>query len=317
LSPTSSPSSDEPAGFDGGLWIIGVPILLALVGVVVVAIVSLASVLGLPIRLVRRLRQWVTGHPFVPGAVAVAGAAVWVAALVVTASGVGGDAILIATIGCVLGCFLLALGLVHLWIPRRPTRDSSQAVLVAGRGYSDFRLEGQDAGTTATIDGLTTGMFLAEKRNVVVVADTIAGAELASALGFSAAKAGYRVEAAPVAEWLERLALARTRRQLEQERARTARNDLVVIGDVGTTGIEQDAVANLLWRLIARIGNSTSIIVSTSVPPERWVEVFGSSPAAEVLVTSLLDGACIVRLAGAGTAEGTGNARETWVSPGG
>ena len=132
---------------------------------------------------------------------------------------------------------------------------------------------------------LMAGEYLDRRENVLLVGNSGTGkTHLATALAFAACAQGRRVRFWTVTGLVTHLLEAREERQLERALKHLQRHELVVLDELGYVPFSK-AGAELLFEVVSRAYERTSLIVTTNLPFESWPEVCGS----ERLTGAILD----------------------------
>ncbi|MBM7172177.1 IS21-like element helper ATPase IstB [Streptomyces sp. G44] len=138
--------------------------------------------------------------------------------------------------------------------------------------------------------------FVTRKANVVLLGGPGTGkTHLAVALGVRACQAGHQVLFATAAEWGTRLARAKAAGRLREELARLDAYPVLVVDEVGYVPLDPEA-AHLLFQLVSHRYERASLIVTGSLPLDRWAEVLGDSATACATVDRLAHHADVVTL---------------------
>ena len=114
------------------------------------------------------------------------------------------------------------------------------------------------------------------RENILLVGNAGTGkSHLATALGIAACGQGKRVRFWRVTELVTTLMEAREQRQLTRLRTQLAKQDLLILDELGYVPATKVG-AELLFDVISTAYERTSLIVTTNLPFENWTEVLGS-----------------------------------------
>jgi len=123
-------------------------------------------------------------------------------------------------------------------------------------------------------DELETLDFINKNENVLLMGTSGAGkTHYAIGLGIQACMQGYSVLYASVAQLIAELKEAMSSLQITRLRYKFERHDLVILDELGYVSFDKSG-AEMLFSLISSRNEKGSIIVTSNLAFDRWVEVF-------------------------------------------
>ena len=148
-----------------------------------------------------------------------------------------------------------------------------------------FDFAAQPSINEALVRELMRGEYIDRRENVLLIGNSGTGkTHLATAMAFAACQQGRGVRFFSATGLVTQLLERREDRELERFLKQLDRSDLIVLDELGYVPFSK-AGAELLFDVVGRAYERTSLMVTTNLPFEEWVEIMGS----ERLTGALLD----------------------------
>ena len=140
----------------------------------------------------------------------------------------------------------------------------------------NFDFTAQPSVNKTLVGELMRCVWIDQRENVLLVGNPGTGkTHVATALAVEACGRGKRVRFSRVTELITQLMEAREERELGRLKKQLGRLDLLVLDELGYVPASKLG-AELFFDVISTAYERTSLIVTTNLPFENWVEVLGS-----------------------------------------
>lgn len=181
------------------------------------------------------------------------------------------------------------LRLVELETADRERRAAERRVKAARfpvtKTLDTFDFKAQPSINEQLVRELLRGEYIDQRENVLFIGNSGTGkTHLATALSFAACQQGRGVRFFTATGLVTQLLERREDRELERFHKQLERLELLVIDELGYVPFSK-AGAELLFDVVGRAYERTSLMLTTNLPFEAWVEIMGS----ERLTGALLD----------------------------
>lgn len=168
---------------------------------------------------------------------------------------------------------------------KRINRRISEAHFPVLKTVDTFDMEKAPGLNRHLLMDLTDVHYVANCENIIFVGKSGTGkTHLATGLGIEACRQNYRVRFYTACKLVTELVEARDEYRLKQFMERLKRFDILVLDELGYVPFVK-AGAELLFQVLADRHEFRSTIITTNLPFQKWVDVFGDA----VLTAALLD----------------------------
>jgi DNA replication protein DnaC len=173
--------------------------------------------------------------------------------------------------------FLLELTELELLERERnaAVRRLKAAKFPSSKTLEDFDFKAQPSINQPLVTELMRCAYIDQRENLLLVGNPGTGkTHLATALGMEACGRGKKVRFWRTTELLTQLMEARDGRVLTKLKSQLSKLDLLILDELGYVPASKLG-AELLFDVISTAYERTSMIVTTNLPFERWIEVLG------------------------------------------
>ena len=173
--------------------------------------------------------------------------------------------------------FLLELTELELLERERnaATRRLKAAKSPSPTTLEDFDFKAQPSIKPPLVTELMRCAYIDQRENLLLIGNPGTGkTHLATALGMAACGRGKKVRFWRTTELLTALMEARDQRVLAKLKMQLSKLDLLILDELGYVPASKLG-AELLFDVISTTYERTSMIVTTNLPFERWIEVLG------------------------------------------
>jgi len=164
-------------------------------------------------------------------------------------------------------------------------RRLKQAHMPVIKTFDEFDYAYQQVITKRQVKEWKTFVWLEQRKNIILMGPPGVGkTHVATALSYEAIKAGYKVVFYNLNNLIEELVLAEAENNIDKCLNNIAKNDLVVIDEMGYLPLQTKA-ANLFFRLIHLLYEFRSVIITSNRLFNEWGAIFSDN----VIATAILD----------------------------
>lgn len=181
---------------------------------------------------------------------------------------------------------------------KRIAQNMRRASFLIHKSLSEFDYRAQTTITKREVNELLDFTFIGQRQNLVFIGPPGVGkTHLATGISVKAIEAGYRVLFVTALELVETLELAEIRGELKKKITILAKNDVLVIDELGYLPMSKQGMYNL-FQLVNAMYEHRSLIITTNKDFTSWHEFFFDDNVAVPIVDRIIHHSKIYMLGG-------------------
>lgn len=181
---------------------------------------------------------------------------------------------------------------------KRVSQNMRRASFPIHKSLSEFDYRVQTTITKREVNGLLDFTFIEQRQNLVFIGPPGVGkTHLATGISVKAIEAGYRVLFVTALELVEMLEIAEIRGELKKKITMLAKNDVLVIDELGYLPMSKQGMYNL-FQLVNAMYEHRSLIITTNKDFTSWHEFFFDDNVAVPIVDRIIHHSKIYMLGG-------------------
>lgn len=181
---------------------------------------------------------------------------------------------------------------------KRILRNHKAAGFPAVKRLEEFDYRHQTTITKRQVNALLDFSFIDNRENLIFIGPPGVGkTHLAIGIGHKAVEAGYKVLFTRAAELVESLDLAMAKGELKAKITALAKNDLLIIDELGYLPMNKTALYNL-FQLVNSLYEYRSIVITTNKEFTAWGDFFHDDNVAVPIIDRLVHHSRIFMLGG-------------------
>lgn len=162
----------------------------------------------------------------------------------------------------------------------------------------EFNFSFQPSIDKKTVQGLASLKFVHNAENAVFLGPPGVGkTHLAIALGMVAVKDGLTTYFTTAADLIDDLKAHAARGQLKDRLKKVCRYQLLIVDEIGYLPLDRND-ANLIFQLVSRRYERSSLILTSNKPFKEWGEVFSDEVVASAILDRVLHHSTVVNIKG-------------------